>query len=323
MRAFHPASRTVLHLAAALAAASALAAGCARPATPVAQQAAAEPGAAAAAAPPAAHPDVHRFRIGTLDAAVLRDGDIRFPNDGAILGQGRPKADIDAVLAAAGEPVDVVHLSVQALLVRSGDRVVLFDTGAGDAAFADAGRLPRSLRAAGVEPAAVTDIFLSHAHADHAGGLLDAEGAPAFANARIRMAAPEWQALQADAGRAALATAIAAQVEPFDPGVEVLPGVTAVAVAGHTPGHSAYQIADGAARLLYIGDSAHHHVVSVQRPRWTIQFDGDAQAAEDSREALLARAADSGIAVQSPHFPFPGLGRVARRDGAFAWVPEP
>ncbi|ULQ46287.1 MBL fold metallo-hydrolase [Flagellatimonas centrodinii] len=274
-----------------------------------------------AAFAPAAHPDVHRFAIGQYAAIVLRDGDIRVPNDGSVVAQGVPKAETDALLAAAGQPTDTLHLAVQSLLVDLGDRVVLFDTGAGDAAFADAGRLPQSLLAAGVDAAGVTDIVISHAHGDHVGGLLDGNGQLAFANATVRLSAPEWQALQDDAGMAALAEAIAPRVEVFEPGANVLPGVASLPVEGHTPGHSAYVIADGDQRLLYIGDTAHHHVISVQRPRWTIQFDGDAPVAEDSREALLARIADEGWTMQSPHFPFPGLGRIERRDDSFAWVP--
>lgn len=275
---------------------------------------------AASQAPDSA--DIHRFTIGNLQAAVLRDGDIRFPNDGKTLAVGEPKADVDAVLSKAGEPTDTVHLAVQALLVRSGDRVLLFDTGAGDAQFADAGRLPASLRAAGVEPDQVTDIFISHAHGDHVGGLLDAAGSLRFANATVYLSAPEWAALQADTANAALAAAIRPRVDAFAPGAELLPGVvTAVEVDGHTPGHSAYEIVDGDARLLYIGDAAHHYAVSVQRPQWTIAFDGDAPVAEASREALLARAADSGVTVASPHFPFPGLGHIVRRDDMFAWAP--
>jgi glyoxylase-like metal-dependent hydrolase (beta-lactamase superfamily II) len=264
--------------------------------------------------------DAYRFRIGGHEAFVLRDGEIRVPNDGSVLAQGVPKAEVDALLQAAGLATEPLLLNVQALLVRIGERVVLFDTGAGDAAFADAGRLPQSLDAAGVAPADVTDIFISHSHGDHVGGLLDGDGRPAFANATVRMSAPEWQALQADAGQSTLATAVASQVEAFEPGTEVLPGVTSVPVAGHTPGHSAYLISVGGERLLYIGDTAHHHVISVQRPRWTIQFDGDAPTAEDSREALLARIADENLLVSSPHFPYPGLGRIERREGGFVWV---
>lgn len=306
-----------LVLAAALA--TALAA-CADPAPPPAASVLPQ-GASDAAEAQARSADAHRFNIGQYEAVVLRDGVIRLPNDGSIVAQGVPKADTDALLDAAGLPTDTLELNVQALLVRLGDRVVLFDTGAGDVDFADAGRLPSSLQAAGVSPADVTDILISHAHGDHVGGLLDGDGQPAFANATVRMTAPEWQALQGDAGMAALSEGIAARVETFEPGAEVLPGVTSVPVAGHTPGHTAYMIADGDARLLYIGDTVHHHVISVQRPRWTIQFDGDAPVAEDSREALLARIADENLQVSSPHFPYPGLGRIERHGDGFAFVP--
>lgn len=268
--------------------------------------------------------DVHRFEIGTLQAAMLRDGGITAPNDGSTIAMGEAKAEVDALLQAAGLATDPLQLSMQGLLVQAGERVVLFDTGAGAAEWADGGRLLQSLQSAGFEPAAVTDIFISHLHGDHVGGLVDGDNRPAFPNATVRMTAAEWDALQAEAGQEALVQAIAPQVETFAPGAaEIVPGVSAVPVDGHTPGHSAYLVADGDARLLYIGDSAHHHVISVQRPRWTIQFDRDAALAEDSREALLARIADESLAVASPHFPFPGVGRIERRDEGFVWVPTP
>ncbi|VXB05402.1 MBL fold metallo-hydrolase [Luteimonas sp. 9C] len=301
---------------------TAILAACADPAPlPATVDAPPPPMATADTAPASDSADVHRFTIGSLDAAVLRDGDIRVPNDGKTLAVGIPKPEVDAVLAQAGEPTDTVHLAVQALLVRSGDRVLLFDTGAGNADFADAGRLPASLRAAGVEPAQVTDIFISHAHPDHVGGLTDGAGQALFANATVHLSAPEWQAVQAGPANAALVAAISPRVDAFAPGAEVVPGVTAIPVEGHTPGHSAYEIVDGDARLLYIGDAAHHFAVSVQRPQWTIAFDGDAPVAEASREALLARVADNAETIASPHFPYPGLGRIVRRDGGFAWAP--
>ncbi|WP_374469139.1 MBL fold metallo-hydrolase [Phenylobacterium sp.] len=264
-----------------------------------------------------------RFRIGRLEATALLDGTMSVPNDGKTFGLGRPPSEVAAVLRANGLSTERLDLSIQPLLVRAGPRILLFDTGAGDATFIKAGRLPASLKAAGVEPGQVTDIFVSHGHFDHVGGLLAKGGGLAFPNAAIHMAAPEWAALQANRSQAALVAAIAPKLAAFAPGAVILPGlVTAVPVNGHTPGHSAYEIGTGKDRLLYIGDSAHHEVISVQRPDWTIDYDTDAPRAEASRRALLQRAAAEGLRLYSPHFPYPGVGHVEARGDAFLWVPQ-
>lgn len=281
------------------------------------------PAAAAPSTEAAKNPDIFSFKIGALNATALKDGDIDAPNDGKTFGVGQPTADVGAVLTAAGQPADVMHLSIQPLLVRSGDRVMLFDTGAAGASFARAGRLPASLRAAGVEPSQVTDIFISHHHQDHVGGLVQADGKRAFANAKIHLSAPEWETIKADTGAAALVAAIAPNVETFQPGAEIVPGVVkAVALSGHTPGHSAYEISSGDQRLLYIGDTAHHFVISVQRPDWTIDYDENAAAGGAARKAMLKRAADEDLRVYAVHFPFPGLGRIRAQGDGFVWVPE-
>ncbi|HEV7352055.1 MAG TPA: MBL fold metallo-hydrolase [Brevundimonas sp.] len=265
-------------------------------------------------------PDVYAFTIGDFQAFALRDGGLSVPNDGSTLAMGEPKADVDALLTRAGLSADTLDLSIQPLLVRAGERVVLFDTGAAGQMGTE-GKLPASLAAAGVNPDQVTDVLISHGHGDHVGGLVR-DGALAFPNAAIRMSADEWAALQADTAMAGLVQVIRPKIETFAAGAEVLPGVQAVDIDGHTPGHSGFEIVSGADRLLYIADTMHHQVISVQRPTWTIAFDGDEAVAEASRQALLARAADQNARVYAFHFPFPGLGRIERREGDFVWTPE-
>ena len=283
----------------------------------------AAPAETAEAAPPAiaafaAGENVSPFSIGSLQAASLKDAAFSPVNDNMTLAINQTKAEVDAVLTAAGLATDVLELSVQPLIVRTADRVLLFDTGTGAS-----GMLSASMATAGVEPGAVTDIFISHSHGDHIGGLVGADAGLAFANAAIHISVNEWAAMQADTQLASLVATITPKVTTFEPGADRVPGVvSAVDIQGHTPGHSGYLITSGEASLLYIGDTMHHSVISVQQPDWTIAFDGDAPLAQESRKAVLASASDSGQRVYAVHFPFPGLGEFENRDGTFVWVAE-
>ena len=274
-------------------------------------------GAATPMVPFNAGENVSPFAIGSLHAAALKDAAFSPANDNRTLATNQSKADVDALLTAEGLATDVLELSVQPLIVRTADRVLLFDTGNGPS-----GMLSASMATAGVEAGAVTDIFISHSHGDHVGGLVGANGGLAFPNAAIHISANEWAAMQANAQLASLVTTVTTRVATFEPGAELTPGVRAVDIQGHTPGHSGYLITPGQAPLLYLGDTMHHSVISVQRPDWTIAFDGNAPLAQESRKALLSSSAASGQRVYAVHFPFPGLGRFENRAGTFVWVAE-
>jgi glyoxylase-like metal-dependent hydrolase (beta-lactamase superfamily II) len=262
--------------------------------------------------------NVFPFAIGSLQAATLSDAAFTPANNNQTFAVNRTKAEVDSLLTAAGLGTEVLELSVQPLIVRTPDRVLLFDTGNGPS-----GMLFASMATAGVQASEVTDIFISHGHGDHVNGLLDADGALAFPSATIHVSANEWAAMQSSAQQASLVTAVTPRVQPFQAGATLVAGtVDAVDIPGHTPGHSGYRITSGEASLLYIGDAMHHFVVSVQRPDWTIAFDGDAPLAQESRRAVLASAAESGQRIYAVHFPFPGLGTFESRDGTYVWEAE-
>jgi len=212
--------------------------------------------------------------------------------------------------------------------------VLLFDTGAGGLVGDLAGKLPQSMMAAGETPASVTDIFISHVHGDHIGGLLTSAGALAYPNATIHISAPEWKwlsGLTEDEAKnhlgiehvSALVSALKRKVAAFDPGANLLPGIVrAVELKGHTPGHSGYLIGSGSDSVLLIGDAMHSYVVSVRRPAWQVAYDGDQPLGATTRGALVKSSAASGQRLYAEHFPFPGLGKIVMGKSGASWQPE-
>jgi glyoxylase-like metal-dependent hydrolase (beta-lactamase superfamily II) len=286
------------------------------------------------AAPGAAVAQFEPFKIGSFRAIALKDGNLEVPVDGKSFVIGQPNEAVSALLKAGGAPADHFELSIQPLFVQAGAHVLLFDTGAGGFFGSIAGKLPESMMAAGVKPSEVTDIFISHAHGDHIGGLVASTGTLAFPNATIHMSAPEWKwlsGLSEDEAKnfgiqqvSALVSAIKPKVLPFEPGADLIPGVVkAVELKGHTPGHSGYRIGSGADSVLVFGDAMHSYVVSVRKPSWQIAFDGDKQQGAATRVTLVKDSAASGQRLFAEHFPFPGIGKIVKGAGGYTWQPEP
>lgn len=289
--------------------------------------------AAMAAAAAASGPQFQPFKIGSYSAVALKDGGLVVPVDGKSFVVGKSNEAVGAVLESGGAPADHFEFSIQPLLVHAGNRVLLFDTGAGGFFGDIAGRLPQSMSAAGEKSASVTDIFISHAHGDHIGGLLTATGALAYPNAAIHISAPEWKwlsGLSEDKAKifgiqqvSSLVSTIKPKVVPFEPGADVLPGIVkAIELKGHTPGHSGYVIGPGRDSVLLFGDAMHSFVVSVRKPSWQVAFDRDQPLAASTRVALVKRSVASGQRLYSEHFPFPGIGKIVQGKSGASWQAE-
>ncbi|HET7703165.1 MAG TPA: MBL fold metallo-hydrolase [Candidatus Limnocylindrales bacterium] len=274
------------------------------------------------------------FRIGAIEVAILADGSDAVPPDMILVGASAEESgpDLASHLNADGQ----LPVACNAFLLRSGARIVLVDAGYGDWADSPSagGSLGRSLATAGVAPADVGDVIVSHGHADHIGGLARSDqGAqvPVFQRATHWFAREEWAywtgedtlaglpADLADAARACLPPlAGSGLVRLFNDQVEVAPGVIAVRAAGHTPGHAAVAIESDGMTALIVGDAI-FHPLNVVEPTWGCVFDVDPAAAERSRLRLLERAAADGSVVFGPHLA--GAGRVERRSGGYRLVP--
>jgi glyoxylase-like metal-dependent hydrolase (beta-lactamase superfamily II) len=283
-------------------------------------------------------PGYYRMMLGDFEVTAISDGTIQLPMVKLLMDISAPKAEKAFANWYLKEPFET---SVNAYLINTGEKLVLVDTGAGVLFGPTLGRLLANLKASGYQPEQVDEIYITHMHGDHAGGLMT-NNQVAFPNALVRahqLEADQWLSqAKMDAAPAgakgpfqgAMSTvgvyAKAGKFKPFNGATELVAGIRAKPALGHTPGHTFYLVESKGQKLVLWGDMMHAAAVQFINPEVTIQFDSDRKAAAAVRKAAYAEAAKEGYLVGVTHISFPGLGRLRANPntggkGGYQWIP--
>lgn len=291
--------------------------------------------ALARAVPPAGPvAGLYRFKVGAFEVTSINDGMLNLTLDQF---PAADRAGAETLLQRAFQPAGAIPTAVNAYLVNTGDRLVLVDTGTAATMGPALGKVGANLEAAGVDPADVDLVVLTHMHPDHANGLIDPAGAAVFGKAELAVAEAEY-AFWTDDGILSRAPAgvqpffhmARAAAKPyagpdrlsrFGTDSEIIPGIRVLAAPGHTPGHSMVEVVSGTDRLLIWGDIVHAASLQFAKPDWAINFDTDQQAAIASRKRVLDQTASDRVLIAGAHLAFPGIGHVGRAGEGYEFVP--
>lgn len=277
-------------------------------------------------------PGFYRAMLGDFELTVLSDGTVDLPVDKLLK---QPAEKTNKALLKSFEKVPL-ETSVNGFLINTGSKLILIDAGAASLFGPTLGKLASHLKAAGYQPEQVDEIYITHMHADHVGGLI-AGGKLAFPNAVVRAgkADADYWLSQANMDKApadkkgsfqgamsSMNPYVAAnKFQPITQDGELVPGISSHTTAGHTPGHITYMIESKGQKLALLGDLMHVAAVQFDNPSVTIAFDSDEKIAESSRKEAFAAAAKAGYLIGAAHLSFPGLGHLKANGKSYTFVP--
>ncbi|MBK3478374.1 MBL fold metallo-hydrolase [Pseudomonas sp. MF6751] len=279
------------------------------------------------------NPGFYRIMLGDFEVTALSDGISPMPAD---------KILINTQLKQLEKAMEVNNLSlplptsVNAYLINTGEKLVLVDVGTGALHGETLGKMMKNLNASGYKAEQVDEIYLTHLHPDHVGGLV-AQDKIAFPNAIVRVEKEEvafWlneetkrQAEEKDKRffDAAITSLkpyeMAGKLKTFEGEKELTQGISAIETRGHTPGHSVFAVESKGKKMVILGDMIHVASVQFPDPNVAIAYDIDASAAVAQRKRLFDDLAQQRALVAGAHLSFPGLGYISRKGDGYDWHP--
>jgi glyoxylase-like metal-dependent hydrolase (beta-lactamase superfamily II) len=287
-------------------------------------------------------PSFYRYKVGDAQVNAISDGASTFPLADTFVLNAK-KDEVNAALEKAFLPKDKMTIYYAPLVINTGGKLVVVDTGTGPASFVstkgNAGQFAGNMVAAGFDPKSVDMVVISHFHGDHINGLLNAEGTLAFPNAEVLVPAAEWKYFMDDGemsrqttdrmkgvfanARRVFDAGLKKKVTPYETGKDVAPGLQAVATLGHTPGHTSYILSSGSDKVFIQSDVTNHPSLFVTNPGWHLMFDQDPAMAEATRRKVYDMLVADKMRVQGFHYPFPANGYVEKDGNGYRLVPAP
>jgi glyoxylase-like metal-dependent hydrolase (beta-lactamase superfamily II) len=271
------------------------------------------------------------YKVGDAEVTAIYDGIWEKAHDPAFISNASVD-DVKAAMVKAGLTPDFVSIPFTVAVVKTGGKTILCDSGTGGQVQPTAGKLAANMKAAGIDPAKIDTILISHFHPDHIFGLMEKDtNKPVYPDAEIIVSDDEYKFWTDPAvidklpeARKGLARRIQAvfptwkNIRQVTGEPEVAPGIRFVSAPGHTPGHRAFHLSSGPSQLMISNDTAYVPALVVANPGWRGAYDQDGATAETSRRALLDRVIADKIQICGYHFPFPGAGTIAKDGSGYA-----